>query len=141
MAAYKTTRATALEVNLIANGGKAADAKNTDNDSTNPLCNPQTNRRKTFKHAALPRVEFWLCLVMMVGFLSYMMYRTSVISKGRIHNLGRMCKIYHKTIYNTELTCRKITCKRLVSCKLYSLLIFRFLCYFEKIYNMFNVCI
>ena len=93
MATYRTTRATAQEVDLNSSGGRAADVKNNDDDS-NPLCNPQTNKRKTFKHGALPRMELWLYLVMIVGFLSYMMYRTSVISKGRTHSLGRMCKTY-----------------------------------------------
>ncbi|XP_072040721.1 protein-cysteine N-palmitoyltransferase HHAT-like [Amphiura filiformis] len=58
-----------------------------DDDSMNPLRNPNTNGKKTFKHAALPKWELMLCFAMMVGFLGYMKYRTGVISK---EHLSRM---------------------------------------------------
>ena len=53
------------------------------NEFTNPLCDSATNGKKTFKHAALPKWELAFCVAISVGFLGYMKYRTSVISKGK----------------------------------------------------------
>ncbi len=53
------------------------------NEFTNPLCDPATNEKKTFKHAALPKWEFAFCVAISIGFLGYVKYRASVISKGK----------------------------------------------------------
>lgn len=48
----------------------------------NPLCNPETSTKKTFKHAALPRIEWMLYLLVSIAGTVYTVYRVAVISKG-----------------------------------------------------------
>ena len=61
-----------------------------DRDQNNPMCNPATSTRKTFKHASLPRPELLLGFVYVIGCIVYVKYRCTVISQGRYYKSRKL---------------------------------------------------
>ena len=65
----------------------AADSNNdhvTRDGRINPLCNPATSTKKTFKHGSLPRLELLLYLLITIACCLYCKYRVALISQGTI---------------------------------------------------------
>ncbi|XP_072019280.1 protein-cysteine N-palmitoyltransferase HHAT-like [Amphiura filiformis] len=59
----------------------------TDSNYANPLCNPATSTRKTFKHAPLPQLELSLGFAFIIGCVLYVKFRTDVISREHMKDM------------------------------------------------------